>query len=126
MRLNFGRYLFSVAFSVAFLGVKNFDFDANLGPYPFETHKKWLSLSSHINQKVSGCFHGSMQQLIALFHTKCAVRLPVHASKEIHIIKESFSKSGCQPVLQYFCTEIALKQTIFHVHTLELAIVFEK
>lgn len=33
-------------------GVRNFDFDKNLGAYDRSEHSKWLSLSNYISQKV--------------------------------------------------------------------------
>jgi len=34
------------------LGVKNYDFDRYLGLYPFESFKKWKSMSSHISESL--------------------------------------------------------------------------
>lgn len=33
-------------------GVRHFEFDANLGPYPLNTYQKWLSLTNLITKQV--------------------------------------------------------------------------
>jgi len=33
-------------------GVRNFDFDQNLGPYPNDNHAAWKQLTSHLTSEI--------------------------------------------------------------------------